>query len=436
MSTVHKYRYTSVNSPSLTIAMTAFERSKKGLNLERAASCSDDSTDCQQAIEVRGSDRAFLTAKKRPRFIGTEPEVRIVDLFCGAGGITLGLVEAAHSLGLAPSIKWAVDFEARALAVYSANFPSANAEVADLSKVFQSDPEAKKLTTTEQEIARAVGDVDILVGGPPCQGHSDLNNFSRRDDPKNGLYMVMARAAKVLKPKMVLIENVPGVKHDRGSAFARTGAALEKLGYHVSFGVVNMHALGVPQTRRRMVMLASRFGLFDVEEVASRYRTEARTTAWAIKELVGKVNAGSIADTASTPSADNKRRIDYLFENELYELPDAERPPCHRDGGHSYKSIYGRLRWDEPAQTITSGFYSMCMGRYVHPVERRTLTAKEAARLQFFPEYFSFEAAGKRTALAKIIGNAVPPKLSFVFGHSMMSRLLESEAIANASKAS
>ncbi|MBL0121659.1 MAG: DNA cytosine methyltransferase [Betaproteobacteria bacterium] len=111
-------------------------------------------------------------------------------------------------------------------------------------------------------------------------------------------------------------------------------------------------------------------------------------------------------------------RIDYLFKNALYELPNSHRPPCHQNDNHSYKSMYGRLREDQPAQTITSGFGSMGQGRFVHPTRRRTITAHEAARIQGFPDFFSFEGIERVTALREMIGNAVPPPLAMaiVFG--------------------
>jgi DNA (cytosine-5)-methyltransferase 1 len=123
---------------------------------------------------------------------------------------------------------------------------------------------------------------------------------------------------------------------------------------------------------------------------------------------------GGLIDQVAAPAADSRARMEYLFAHDAYELPDALRPACHRDKPHTYRSIYGRLRWDRPAQTITRGFYSMCMGRYVHPERARTLTAHEAARLQFFPDSFDFGPVTSRTALARIIGNAVPMKLSYV----------------------
>ncbi len=102
-----------------------------------------------------------------------------------------------------------------------------------------------------------------------------------------------------------------------------------------------------------------------------------------------------------------------MFDHDLFDLPNELRPPCHRNKSHTYNSIYGRLKWDNAAQTLTSGFYSTSMGRYVHPSELRTLTAHEAARIQGFPDFYSFDEAKKRTNLAKILGNAVPPKLSY-----------------------
>src|SRR5204863_791570 len=114
---------------------------------------------------------------------------------------------------------------------------------------------------------------------------------------------------------------------------------------------------------------------------------------------------------ASAPQT--RRRIDVLFDNDLWDLPNEHRPTCHASGKHSYRSIYGRLRWDQPAQTITTGFYSMCMGRNVHPARRRTITAHEAARLQGIPDWFSFSDVERRGELARLIGNAVPPKLGF-----------------------
>ena len=115
-------------------------------------------------------------------------------------------------------------------------------------------------------------------------------------------------------------------------------------------------------------------------------------------------------DRRPQPTPANLARMEYLLANDLHDLPNDRRPECHR-GDHTYRSMYGRLRWDRPAQTITSGYGSIGQGRYMHPDQPRALTAHEAARIQGFPDYFDFSACRTRSALATIIGNAVPPQL-------------------------
>ena len=111
---------------------------------------------------------------------------------------------------------------------------------------------------------------------------------------------------------------------------------------------------------------------------------------------------------------DNRKRVAYLFEKNKYNLPNEYRPNCHKNNTHSYISMYGRLKWDEPAQTITSGFGSMGQGRFVHPSRKRVITPHEAARIQGFSDDFKFSCVDKRTKLHQMIGNAVPPPVAFM----------------------
>ncbi|QYN02365.1 DNA cytosine methyltransferase [Pseudomonas protegens] len=374
-------------------------------------------------IQINGCDSSFLKKKNAPTLHSSSSVVSLVDLFCGAGGISLGVAEAISDVGKSLSIPLAVDFEANAINVYRDNFPQANVVLGDLSDIFLCGDVDAPLTKVERELQEKVGVVDILVGGPPCQGHSDLNNYSRRNDPKNSLYFIMARAAKVLRPKVIFIENVLGARHDKNGVVNQTVESLREQGYFVDVQSVDLIDIGVAQKRRRLVILATKKQKRIIADVVELYRCSQKDVRWAIGDLEDS-SGTKLSDKPSTPSKDNRARIDYLFDNDIDDLPDNQRPPCHQHGNHSYKSVYGRLKWSEPSQTITSGFYSMCMGRYVHPSRRRTLTAHEAARLQFFPDYFSFESAGSRTAIAKIIGNAVPPKLSYVFAHSIFGDTL------------
>ncbi|MDU0366880.1 DNA cytosine methyltransferase [Microbacterium sp. KSW4-17] len=354
-----------------------------------------------------------LSGKRRPDFFKGARQIRIVDLFAGCGGLTLGVAQSATKAGFGVDIRLAVDFEQAAVDVYRANFKSANVVHASVEDYFDGELGAE-LTERERAVRDEVGQVDILVGGPPCQGHSDLNNKTRRNDPKNRLYLRMARAAEVLKPTVLLIENVPTVRLDTAGVVKTTYEHLSDLGYDVASATLSLHALGVAQKRRRHVILATTAEAVDVgailTDLAEREADDAHDLEWAIGDL-RDLEAPKGYDVAPTPSAANLKRMQYLDDKQELNLPNHLRPKCHQDGNHSYKSMYGRLSWGEPAQTITSGFGSIGQGRYMHPSELRALTAHEAARIQGFPDYFRFDAISKRGDLAVMVGNAVPPAL-------------------------
>jgi DNA (cytosine-5)-methyltransferase 1 len=378
-------------------------------------------TKVSQNIQILGNDKDFLRLAKMPRLVHDYSPVRIIDLFCGCGGITLGCALAAHDLGRGVEIPLAIDSDSAAIKCYKANFPQANTLCADIKDVLESDWRAS-LTSRELALQREVGRVNLIVGGPPCQGHSDLNNYTRRHDPKNRLIMFMARAALVFNPESIVIENVVGSLNDRKGVVHAVEAALREIGYQVDVGILDFAALGVPQRRRRMILVASKRSAIRVVDIQASFTTEVNSVDWAIGDIVD-VSSRLLVDRIATPQLQTKKRIDYLFDNQLYELPNEQRPPCHRNKPHSYDTVYGRLRWDELAQTITRGFYCMCMGRYVHPERRRTLTGREAARLQFFPDFFDFSPAQNRTKLAAIIGNAVPPKGGYAIARAIIPNL-------------
>ncbi len=398
----------------------------KSNQLERAVASGagglfpDDPGTAPEEIEVRGNDHTFLrltSPPSAPRRV--KRRVRAADLFSGCGGISLGVREACHSLGFGFEVAFAVDIDESAAECYERNFPGSRVEKQDIGLTLTGEM-GKPPTPEEAQSIEAIGEIDLLMGGPPCQGHSDLNNFSRRSDPKNNLYLHMGRAAEVWKPRHVIIENVVGVASAKQNVVERVTEHLSSLGYFVDHGIVDLWRIGVPQSRRRHILLASKDRRLMVREISARYEAKTRDLRWAIGDLEDATSEGLLDQPADT-SPDNRRRIDYLFDHGLYDLPNEQRPPCHRDKEHSYNSIYGRLTWEKPAQTVTTGFYSMPMGRYVHPTRRRTLTAHEAARLQFFPDFFDFSTVKNRSSLARIIGNAVPMKLSYVLARELFS---------------
>lgn len=368
------------------------------------------------------ADLKWLWATRRPA-AATRKIIRAVDLFCGSGGMTVGLEEAARRIGHRVDVCLAIDAQPIACRVYKANFPQAPVAAGDIVRLLDGKP-GDALTETEQRLAK-IDRIDVMLGGPPCEGHSDLNNHTRRRDPKNSLYLRMARAAEVLQPRVLVVENVPPVLRDSENVVDATRLALEKTGYTVHGQIIDPSTLGVPQRRRRYILLASAERFVDPIEVLGdlvREEWPLRDVRWAIGDLKS-VDSPSEIDRPSQMSEENQRRVEYLFESGLFDLPNAERPPCHQDE-HSYKSMYGRLRWNQPAQTITTGFTSMGQGRFVHPSRKRTLTPHEAARLQTFPDWFDWSLAPGRTALAKLIGNAVPPLLMTRLGEVLLPSLL------------
>lgn len=378
--------------------------------------------ECPQCME----DLEFLKSQVRPRYHVGKRSINVVDLFAGCGGLTLGLAEAARREGIATHVRLALDFNRDACDVYQSNFPHARVLNAKAEDLFCGEI-GTAVTPTERDMQIDIGHVDILLAGPPCQGHSDLNNYTRRKDPRNGLYLRVVRAAEVLNPLFVVIENVPTATHDTYRVVQTATQKLEDLGYSVGTRVVKLEEVGVPQRRRRHILLASRVGERDPQTILDNLRISCslhppRTVRWAIGDLEN-LETRTALDRPSRLSIENKRRIEWLMVHGKYDLPNELRPKCHQNG-HTYHSMYGRLQWDAPAQTITTGFGSMGQGRYVHPSQPRTITPHEAARLQTIPDFFNLGGNKTRGAWAQMIGNAVPPLLMKYLGTELLSIII------------
>ncbi len=355
-------------------------------------------------------DGAWLKSSKQPKLRGRRRNIRSVDLFSGCGGLTVGIAEACRALGLRLKPLLAVDIDQQALAVYRRNIPVEHTVSAPIETLLDSGL-GEPLSDAERELKQQLGRVDIVVGGPPCQGHSDLNNHTRRMDPKNALYAKMARFAEVCEPDHIIIENVNGVRHDNGKIFEKTWAYLTALGYAVDGRLLRAQVVGVPQTRPRVILIASKRHSVTIDDIVQAYSTKPRDFMWACSDLIGR-EPRSAFDRPSVAKPITQERINYLFDHDLYELPNHMRPKCHQKD-HTYPSVYGRIRPFQPAPTITTGFMTMGQGRFTHPLERRTLTAHEGARIQGFPDWFQFGDIS-RQAYITLIGNAVPPKLAYV----------------------
>lgn len=358
-------------------------------------------------------DQMWLGQTVRPDYGGPAP-LRLADMFAGCGGMSLGALEALRFHGQNGEVALACEFDKQIATVFDRNLAPSVLNTVSIAELFPGEI-GESLQEVESEVRQSAGPIDILLGGPPCQGHSNLNNHTRRRDPKNALYRRMGRVAEVLNPKLVVIENVPGVRHDKRDVLHWTTINLKLLGYHVESFTLYAEQFGVAQRRRRVFLVGSK-APFDAVNLKSRietlFRVKERSLGWAISGIRAK-NGENLMLKPTLSRPETQSRIDWLFDNQQYNLPDSRRPDCHRNHSHTYKSVYGRLRWDQPATTITSGFSVMGQGRFVHPLERRTLIPAEAARIQFFPDWFEF-APAKKKDLVTMIANAVPPKLAFV----------------------
>ena len=381
-------------------------------------------------------DKAFLTQQiEYPELNDAAGDIRVADVFCGAGGMSYGVCEAIRSIGMRASHVLAVDVDPVALEVHRRNFDpkfysTENLWTSVTNQYSAVDAKSQIRFLDEprllsDQLRACVGKVDILLGSPPCEGHSSSNNATRRADPRNMYYAVMPALAVALDAKVVVIENVPGIEHDRRQILDHAKGLFADGHYLVDERIISAVELGLPQTRKRHVLVASRMRKPDINSAVRALARRETDLRWAIKDLASVVSDNPI-DASGELSAENRRRIDHLFDNDEYDLVDYMRPGSHRNG-HTYPSIYGRLRWDMPSGTITTGFNTPGRGRYVHPSNRRTLTPHEAARIQGFPDRFSFKMIDgshlSRRHISNLIGNAVPPQLGYAAGVAALAAL-------------
>lgn len=337
-----------------------------------------------------------------------------VDLFCGAGGLSLGLTEAGFDVALAAD-SWDVSLRS-----YSANFRHP-AVAADLALV------------TAEDIRSHVGDVDIdfIVGGPPCQGFS-IQRIGDDADPRNDLVLKFGTLLGHLRPKMFLMENVPGLLGKRGlpifNLFVKT---LVRNGYYLEHSVLNAADFGVPQTRRRVFVVGKRHDQFPAFTFPQP--TNLPHLARTVRQAIGDL--GPPWSGKQPPDGDplhryigmsdlNQRRLAMIPPGGGFEdLPPEMRVTAHKNGASKigHRAVYGRLAPDEPAATITARFDSFTRGRFAHPWENRNITLREGARLQTFPDSHIF--FGTQEEIAAQIGNAVSPHLASVLCHAVASHL-------------
>lgn len=340
--------------------------------------------------------------------VGPSTALTAVDLFCGAGGFTLGLERAGFDVLLG------IDSWQLAVDSYAQNFTHP-VLCADLA------------TMTGRDILRRArarkGEIDLVVGGPPCQGFS-IQRIGADHDLRNSLVLEYARLLREVSPRLFIMENVLGLMGKRGKElFNAFLASVGKAGFDTAFHVVNAADYGVPQLRRRVVVLGWRrndtagFELPKPSVAAGRYVTVFQAIGDLPPPETSKPRDPLHKETRLSDV--NKERLRHIPEGGgMEDLPVRLRVDCHKAGadkiGHRY--VYGRLAAGRPAGTITARFDSFTRGRFAHPYEHRNITLREGARLQTFPDSFGF--SGNQEDVAAQIGNAVPPALAEALARS------------------
>ena len=323
-----------------------------------------------------------------------------VDLFCGVGGLSLGLRQARFRVAAA------LDISRLATDSYRMNFPRVPLIRRDIRAV--NGPDLLSSARLEE------GELDLLAGCPPCQGFSALRTKRRQsavDDDRNDLLLEFLRLAEETLPRFVLLENVPGLARDE--LFGQFTDGLEALGYGVANAVLDSADFGAPQRRRRLVLVAG----FECQPRIVRGEAERRTVRDAIGGFAG--TAGSSGDPLHDHGEQRAEHVRSVIESipkdggSRADLGPDEQLECHRQaearGAGWGREPYGRMAWDGIASTITGGCVNPSKGRFLHPDEDRAITLREALLLQGFPGDHRLSLKRGKYAAAELVGNAIPP---------------------------
>ncbi len=325
-----------------------------------------------------------------------------VDLFCGAGGLSEGLRQAGFD------VIGAVEVDAFACRTYGLNHGGA--------KLWEIDIRRLSGAAMMQTLSLRRGDLDLLAACPPCQGFSTMrtkNGTRRNRDSRNDLIFDVLRLVRSMRPKCVMLENVPGLAENR--RYVAFCEGLESQGYRVTSGVLNTVDFGVPQRRRRLVVLASRLG-----EPAFAPKAAVSCT---VRDYIGDlIPPKRSRDPLHNYSIERSKKVTEIIKGiprnggSRMALGQRQQLPCHQRL-RGFWDVYGRMAWDKAAPTITGGCINPSKGRFLHPHANRAITLREAALLQTFPKKYRFPLDKGRYQVALLIGNALPPE--FIRRHAM-----------------
>ncbi len=340
----------------------------------------------------------------------------IIDLFCGIGGLTRGLMDSGFNViagfDIDPTCQYTYEHNNN-VPYHMQNIREIHA--ADLNELYTEDA------------------IRILVGCAPCQPFSQMRfklGEANEHDEKYNLLLEYGRLIEELHPTIISMENVPQIK--KTEIYMQFIQMLQDNGYYFSEKVVYCPDYGIPQSRRRFVLIGSLLG--PIELIAPTHHREDVSVRNFIDHLphieAGGVDPNDALHRSASLSEINLRRIRASRPGGTWrDWPEELRCPCHRkSSGKTYSSVYGRMSWDRIGPTITTQFYSFGTGRYGHPEQDRALSLREGAMLQTFPQDYDFIDPNREFVfrdIARHIGNAVPVRLGEVIGETIIRHLEE-----------
>jgi DNA (cytosine-5)-methyltransferase 1 len=282
------------------------------------------------------------------------------------------------------------------------------------------EKDIRKVTVKDLRKAAGIGNkrLDLLAGCPPCQGFSRImtKNKPISYDPRNSLVLHYLRIAKGLRPRMILLENVPGLAKDH--RFKRLVRELKSMGYEIDWGILDAADFGVPQRRKRLIMMASLIGDIVLPE-----GSESRKT---VRSCIGNLEPPRLTtDSLQKMHLMNTPRIKKLIGKiprnggSRAALGKRAQLDCHKRL-NGFNDVYGRMKWDDVAPTLTGGCYNPSRGRFLHPSQNRPITLREAALLQTFPRSYRFSPERGLIRLARLIGDALPPLFAEAQGRHLL----------------
>ena len=344
--------------------------------------------------------------------------ISALDLFCGAGGLTNGLIKAGIG------VEAGIDIDEQSAYAFRTNNPGVEFLCWDVAR--------KKSPSIAKQFRP--GAIRLLAGCAPCQPFSKLTNGSG-DHRAWDLLDNFGRFVRRIQPELVTMENVPELAGRGNEVFQRFLKTLQSCGYWTDWRVVRCEDYGVPQARKRLVLLASRFGEIHVPEGHCRQPSQWRTVRKAISGLPPITHGEQDPDdplhvaVRLTPMNMKRIRATPLNGGTWKSWPKKLLLPCHtRSTGRKYGSIYGRMWWDKPGPTMTTLCTGLGNGRFGHPDQDRAISLREASLLQSFPRHYKFWPEGQkvnRKAVARMIGNAVPPALAEALGRALVAHTLK-----------